>query len=89
MTTQLWTILGGVLAALGAILGAYVRGVSSGRQAEQRTALEARVRGAEGRADADAEAAVAADPVNELRVRGWVRSMATDYGQPDGQRRDR
>jgi hypothetical protein len=86
MSTELWAALGGIGIAIVTIVGAFLRGASAGRAAEQRAALEAAVRGARERSDADVAAARAADPIGELRDRGWVRGVAPDHGGRDGQR---
>lgn len=79
---KVWAVLAAI-GAVGAVLLAVFR---AGKGASERRQLEERVRGAQERANADATAARAADPVNELRSRGWVRDVAPNNDRSNGQR---
>lgn len=74
MSTQLWAFLGGVLAVLGAVVGAFVRGVKSGEDRAARRTLEERVEANDARTSAERDAARSDDPAGELR-RDWRRNV--------------
>lgn len=77
---KLWLVAAGALIA--AFFAAFAAGVFRGKAREERRRLEERVRGAGQRAEADADANRADDPVGELRRRGWVRGVEADSNRP-------
>jgi len=73
---KLWALAAaGIIAAF---FAAFAAGIFRGKAREERRQLEARVRGAAERVQADTDALRTDDPVGELRARGWMRGVEAD-----------
>jgi hypothetical protein len=71
---EAWAALGGIAAAIAAIIAAFLRGQRTGRTAAERDQMQDRITGAQGRANADRDAARSDDPAAELR-KDWRRGL--------------